>query len=74
VERADLSVSLGMEGTSPVSGTPAAPGQSSPRDREGKPRRRPPLPEESVERPAEVEEVETEEKSDPPPHKIDSLA
>jgi hypothetical protein len=67
VERADLSVSMISERMAPVSVAAAVQGQSSPENGEGKPRRRPPPPEEVL-----VEPVEPD--SDPPQHRIDSLA
>ncbi|MGA7694405.1 MAG: hypothetical protein WCA76_05215 [Candidatus Sulfotelmatobacter sp.] len=66
IERADLSVSLSLEQTAPVSGAPVVQEQASPEGGEGKPRRRPP-PEEAAAEPAE-------EDRDQPPHRIDSLA
>jgi hypothetical protein len=67
VEKADLSVSLSLERMVPVAPVPAVQGQSSPRDGEGKPRRRPPPPEETSVEPSEDD-------SDRPHHRIDSLA
>ena len=71
VERADLSSRLSVERMAPVPASPAVQGQSSPQDGEGKPRRRAPQPEEAtVEPPSEA----AEEDSDPPQHRVDSLA
>lgn len=66
VERADLSNSLGVEQTVPVSEVPAVQGQASPGGGEGKPPRRPP--------PEEAGEATPEEDRDQPPHRVDSLA
>lgn len=67
MEKADLSISLNLERMAPVAAVPAVRGQSSPRDREGKPRHRPPPPE-------PVAPEAGEDDSDPPQHRIDSLA
>ena len=65
VERADLSDSLSVEQTVPVSEVPAVQGQASPGGGEGKPPRR---------RPAEETVAATpEEDRDPPLHRVDSL-
>jgi hypothetical protein len=66
---ADLSVSMRFEGMSPVPVSPAVQGESSPETNEGKPRRRQPPPGEASGKQAKVEE-----ESDPPQHRIDSLA
>lgn len=67
VERTDLSLGLRIEPMAPVPVAPAVQGQSSPEDREEKPRHRPPPPEEPSAEPAPDE-------TDPPQHRIDSLA
>jgi hypothetical protein len=66
VERADLSSSLSVEQTVPVSEVPAVQGQASPGGGEGKPPRRPP--------PEEGSAVAAEEDQDQPQHRIDSIA
>jgi hypothetical protein len=71
VERADLSASLSLERMAPVPAAPAVQEQSSPEDGEGKPRHRPPPPQNPA---AEPSPESSEEASDPPPHRIDSLA
>jgi hypothetical protein len=66
--KTDLSVSLSLEQTAPVSGAPTVQGQSSPGGGgEDKPRRRPPPPEEAAAEPLEND-------ADRTPHRIDSLA
>ena len=65
VERADLSGSLSVEQTVPVSEVPAVQGQASPGGGEGKSPRRPP--------PEEAAAVTPEEDRDPPLHRVDSL-
>jgi hypothetical protein len=72
VERADLSGSLNLDPMAPVSAAPAVQGQALPGGEQGKPRRRPPLPEEASTDLSETEPAEAD--SDPPPHRIDSLA
>jgi hypothetical protein len=68
VERAGLSSSL--ERMVAVPEAPAVQGQSPPEDKEGKSRRRPPPPEDASAEPSEP----SEQDSDPPQHRIDSLA
>ncbi len=67
VERADLSVNLTVDQTSPVSSTPPVQGQRLPGERENPQRRRPPPAEEAA-------EEAVEHRDDSPQHKIDSLA
>jgi hypothetical protein len=64
---ADLSVRVRFESMSPVPVSSAVQGESSPETNEGKPRRRPPPP-------REASGKQGEEESDPPQHRIDSLA
>lgn len=66
VERVDLSSSLSVEQTTPVSAVAAVQGQASPGGAEAKPPRRPPLGEASAEQP--------EEDGEEPTHRIDSIA
>jgi len=67
MEKADLSVSLNVEPMAPVSAAPKVQGQSSPGGGDDNPRRRPPPPEEASAEPSEDD-------TDRPPHRIDSLA
>jgi hypothetical protein len=55
-----------FDGMSPVPVSSAVQGESSPETNEGKPRRRPP--------PKEGPGKRAEDESDPPQHRIDSLA
>lgn len=64
---ADLSISIRFEGMSPVPVSSTVQGESSSDTNEGKPRRRPPPP-------GEAPGKQSEEESDPPQHRIDSLA
>jgi hypothetical protein len=70
MEKADLSFSLNVGQTAPVTISPAVQGQSSPESGQGTPRRRhPPSDEASAESDEEAEEDE-----DRPEHRVDSLA
>lgn len=73
VERADLSGSLNIEQTAPVSGAPGAQGQALPKDGEDKPRRRPSTPEEAFEEPS-GHDNDNDDENDQPQHRIDRLA
>jgi hypothetical protein len=73
VERADLSGSLNIEQTAPLSGAPGAQGQALPKAGDDKPRRRPPPPEEACEEPPGGDNDNGNE-NDQPPHRIDRLA
>jgi hypothetical protein len=72
VERVDLSASLALERMAPVSASPAVQGRSSPENGEGKPRRRPPPPEDVSAEPAEPGPAEQD--GEDPQHRVDSLA
>jgi hypothetical protein len=66
MESSDLSIRLNIEPMAPVSATPPVQGQSPSGEGEGKPRRRPPAPEQAAE-----SELDDEDRLE---HRVDSLA